>query len=172
MIRSLPLRLAPLALVPVAIACGDGATGPGSLRTFTSPTLTVDGLQWTGTVDVMESFPVQLVGRIAVANEGDEARTLVFESGCTALLRAYRPQIPNAFLVWDQGDVADCSGGPGEIEIAPGETVELSTPRVSARTILDGGKPNDEYGIAVYARANGRNVELQVGGVDLAVPSP
>lgn len=157
-------------LILALTACGDGTTGPVTTRTLESPTVTVDGLTWTGTVDVMESFPVQLAGRISIANSGTQPRTLDFANDCTALLRAYRPPVPMAFLVWDQADDADCSDGPRSMDVAPGATVEIASPVVSAATILAGGRPNDEYGISVYARANGRNVELAVGGVDLAVP--
>lgn len=128
----------------------------------------LDGIEYTGDVLVMESFPVQLSGRVTIANRSGETRTVTFPDGCVALLRAYRPG--ESEPVWDQSGEQACTMALVPIELAPGATQEIPTPTASGYDILGDALPDGEYRITIYVRPNGGEVEIDAGTTDLAIP--
>jgi hypothetical protein len=155
------------------IAC-TGANTPasdGSMPGGGSPrggAVVQDGIEYTGEVRVMESFPVQLSGRVTIANRSAETRTVTFPDGCVALLRAYRAG--EAEPVWDQSGGQMCTMALVPVELAPGASQEVPTPTASAHDILGGDLPDGEYRIAIYLRPDGGVVEIDAGATDLAIP--
>lgn len=127
-----------------------------------------DGFEYTGEVLVMESFPVQLSGRVTIANRSGETRTVTFPDGCVALLRAYRPG--ESEPVWDQSREQACTMALVPVELAPGATQEVPTPTASGYDILGEDLPDGEYRIAIYLRPDGGVVEIDAGTTDLAIP--
>ena len=127
-----------------------------------------DGIEYTGEVLVMESFPVQLSGRVTIANRSAETRTVTFPDGCVALLRAYRPG--ESEPVWDQSGEQMCTMALVPVELAPGATQEVPTPTASAYEILGEALPDGEYRITIYLRPDGEVVEIDAGTTDLAIP--
>lgn len=166
----------PLALLAVLVAatCGEqpaptppaGDPGPGgSLSRVTVR----DGIEYRAEVLVMESFPVQLSGRVLVRNPSAQPRTVTFPDGCVALMRAYEPDGVNP--VWDQAHELACTMALVPLELGAGEERELPTPTASAHEILAGGLPDGEYRVTVYLRpVEGGEVELDAGTTDLAIP--
>ncbi len=145
-----------LGIAALTIACGVDPTGANG-----------DGVEFSARVDVMESFPVQLVGRLSLENTGDERVTVVFPDGCVALLSAFdvdggdRP-------VWTQS--VACTTVLVPVELGPGERRSFSTPIASARDILGSDLPDGEYRIVVNLRPDGKAIALEVGTVELAIP--
>jgi hypothetical protein len=127
-----------------------------------------DGIEYKGDVAVMESFPVQLRGRVTIANRSGETRTVTFPDGCVALLRAYRPG--ESEPVWDQSGEQACTMALVPVELAPGATQEVPTPTASAYEILGEDLPDGEYRITIYLRPDGGMVEIDAGTTDLAIP--
>jgi hypothetical protein len=127
-----------------------------------------DAIEYSGDVAVMESFPVQLRGRVTITNRGSQGRTITFPDGCVALLRAYRPG--ESEPVWDQSSELACTMALVPVTLAAGESSEVSTPTASAADILDDRLPDGEYRIAIYLRPDGDEVEIDGGTVDLAIP--
>ena len=155
------------------VAC-TGASTPtsdGSTRGGGSPrggVVVQDGIEYTGEVLVMESFPVQLSGRVTIANRSAESRTVTFPDGCVALLRAYRPG--ESEPVWDQAGEQACTMALVPVELAPGATQEVPTPIASGYDILGEDLPDGEYRITIYLRPDGGVVEIDAGTTDLAIP--
>ena len=68
-----------IACTGASTPASDGSPPPGG-----SPrggAVAQDGIEYTGGVLVMESFPVQLSGRVTIANRSDETRTVTFPDG-------------------------------------------------------------------------------------------
>ncbi|HKY59683.1 MAG TPA: BsuPI-related putative proteinase inhibitor [Gemmatimonadota bacterium] len=144
----------------------DGSTpGAGSPR---GGAVVQDGIEYTGDVAVMESFPVQLRGRVTIANRSGEDRTVIFPDGCVALLRVYRPG--DSEPVWDQAGEQMCTMALVPLALAPGASREVSTPTASGHDILGEELPDGEYRVAIYLRPDGGLVEIDAGTVDLAIP--
>ena len=160
-------------VVATLIAC-TGATTPtsdGSPPGDDSPrggVVVQDGIEYTGEVLVMESFPVQLSGRVTIANRSGETRTVTFPDGCVALLRAYRPG--ESEPVWDQSGEQACTMALVPVELAPGATQEVPTPTASGYDILGEDLPDGEYRITIYLRPDGGEVEIDAGTAALAIP--
>ncbi len=166
---TLPIAL--LALL-MGATCGDESTPtPPDRRPGggLSGSVLRDGVEYRADVLVMESFPVQLSGRVFVRNTSDQARTVTFPDGCVALLRAYRADGGQA--VWDQAGGLGCTMALVPVELAPGEEREIATPTASAYDILGTELPDGDYRIAVYLRPIGTGeVEIVAGTTDLAIP--
>ena len=145
-----------LGIAALTIACSVNPTGSGP-----------DGVEFSARVDVMESFPVQLVGRLTIENTGDERVTVVFPDGCVALLSAFETNGNNR-LVWTQS--VACITVLVPVDLGPGEQHSFSTPIASARDILGADLPDGEYLIVVDLRPDGEAVALEVGTVELAIP--
>ncbi len=163
--RSLP--------VAILLACtGANAptsdAGPPGSRSPQGRGVLQDGIEYTGDVLVMESFPVQLSGRVTIANRSQETRTVTFPDGCVALLRAYRPGERQP--VWDQSGEQACTMALVPVELEPGATQEVSTPTASGYDILGDHLPDGEYRITIYLRPDGEVVEIDAGTTDLAIP--
>ena len=164
-----PLRVALLGLLLGTVACGDDAPrtplDPGGLRTGS---VVRSDIEYRGQVLVMESFPVQLGGRVTLRNRSTEPRTVTFADGCLVLLRAYRPQ---GGPVWDQGHEVACTQALVPVELGPGEEREVSAPTASAYDVLRADLPDGAYRIALYLRPVGApEIELDAGTVELAIP--
>src|SRR5687767_8597909 len=90
--------------VTLAIGCASATSPDNGDRDedqgLDAGTVVQDGIEYSGDVLVMESFPVQLAGEVTITNSGSSTRTLVFPDGCVAFLRAYRPG--ESTPVWDQ----------------------------------------------------------------------
>lgn len=167
-IRTHPRTLAPALILAASLACSDGPADPADRGPGGPPAgaVVVDGVEYSATVEVMESFPVQLAATVTITNRTDEPKTVTFPDGCVALLRAYQDDT----LVWDQAEDVACTMALVPIELGPGESDEVRTPTSSAADVLDDEWPDGEYSIAVYLRPDGEEVEIDGGTVDLAVP--
>lgn len=173
----LPIRpyrvalVAALAIVLAAATCGDEpSTAPGQSDTEPPPAsgapIVHGDIEYRADVLVMESFPVQLAGRVTITNRGNAAARLVFPDGCVALLRAYR----NEARVWDQSMDIACTMALVEMELAPGESRTVQAATASGYDILGDELPDGEYEIRIYLRPEGGEVELSAGTTDLAIP--
>jgi hypothetical protein len=167
---TLPIAL--LALF-VGATCGEESTPtppdriPGGSRLAGS--VVRDGIEYGAEVLVMESFPVQLSGRVTVRNTSSEARTVTFPDGCVALLRAYR--VDGGGPVWDQAGGLGCTMALVPVALGSGEEREIQTPTATAYDVLGSELPDGEYRIAVYLRPIGvAEVEVVAGTTDLAIP--
>lgn len=171
-IRTVPATLtALLALTTFAATCADDAsTPPGPDDPGTPPAtgtpVVQGGVRYEADVAVMESFPVQLAGRVTMTNVGDRSVDLVFPDGCLALLRAYR----DGGRVWDQSSEIACTMVLIEMTLATGESRTVQAPTVSAYEILGDDLPDGDYEIRVYVRPNGGEVEISAGTTALAIP--
>lgn len=150
--QALPL----LGIAALIIGCGVDPTGSNR-----------DDVEFSARVDVMESFPVQLVGQLTVENTGDERVTVVFPDGCVALLSAFEVN-GGGGPVWTQSIA--CTTVLVAVDLGPGERRSFSTPIASARDILGTELPDGEYLIVVNLRPNGKVMEIEVGTVELAIP--
>lgn len=169
-----PSRVAPIALVgllALVAVCADDPTVPAGQGPadggLASGTIEAQGVRWRARVDVLESFPVQLAGRLTVENPGPEPVTVVFPDGCVALLSASDAE---GREVWDQADGVACTLALVTVELGPGEARQFDAPIASARDVLGRELPDGRYRLAVYARPEGDRIELDVGEVDLAIP--
>jgi hypothetical protein len=163
-----------LLAVLVGATCGDQPTptppdrGPdpgGNL----SGSIVRDEIEYRAEVLVMESFPVQLSGRVFVTNRSAEPRTVTFVDGCVVLMRSYRPE--GGAPAWDQSSVAGCTMALVPIELGPGEERVLPGGGGSAYEILAGGLPDGSYRITLYLRpVDAEEIELEAGTTDLAIP--
>lgn len=163
--RSLPVALLLACTGANAPTSDGGPPGRGSPR---GGAVLQDGIEYTGEVLVMESFPVQLSGRVTIANRSQETRTATFPDGCVALLRAYRPGEREP--VWDQSGEQACTMALVPVELAPGATQQIATPTASGYDILGEDLPDGEYRITIYLRPDGGVVEIDAGTTDLAIP--
>jgi hypothetical protein len=166
------LPIAFLAL-SVAATCGGESTPtppdrvPGGGRP--ADAVVRDGIEYRADVLVMESFPVQLSGRVTVRNTSSAARTVTFPDGCVALLRAYRAGAGGP--VWDQASEVGCTMALVPVELGAGEEREIATATASAYEILGTELPDGEYRIAIYLRPiEAGEVEIEAGTTDLAIP--
>lgn len=162
-------RLAPIPLLLlVALGCSAGPSDPGPRPPGGQPSgaVTVEGIEYAADVHVMESFPVQLAGRVTMTNRTDATKTVTFPDGCVALLRAYSGEE----LAWDQAEEVGCTMALVPVELASGASEEVPTPTSSAYEILDDEWPDGEYRITVYLRPDGEEVEVEAGRADLAIP--
>ena len=164
------LRLAPLlALATLAATCnGEPAApepDPGGPPATGAPVVR-DGVEYRADVLVMESFPVQLAGRVTITNATGARVDLTFPDGCVALLRAYR----GGERVWDQSSGIACTMALVQVALAPGESRTVQAPNVSAYEILGDELPDGDYEIRAYLRPDGGEVEISAGTVSLAVP--
>ena len=126
-------------------------------------------IEYRGDVMIMESFPVQLSGRVTITNLGTDTETVVFPDGCVALLRAYRPG--ESAPIWDQGSEMACTMALVPVTLAPGESEDVRTPTSSAYDILGDEHPDGEYRITIYLRPTESSpVEVEGGTTQLAIP--
>lgn len=167
-IRTDPRTLAPVLILAASLACSHGPSDPATRGPGGSPAgaVVVDGVEYSATVEIMESFPVQLAATVTITNRTDEPKTVTFPDGCVALLRAYQGDT----LVWDQAEDVGCTEALVPIELGPGESEQVRSPTSSAADVLDDEWPDGEYAMAVYLRPDGEEVEVDGGTADLAVP--
>lgn len=173
----LPIRpfrvplVAALALALAAATCGDepstapGPGDPGAPPAAGAPIVHAD-IEYRADVLVMESFPVQLAGRVTIMNRGGQTARLTFPDGCVALLRAYR----DGARVWDQSSDIACTMALVEMTLAPGESRTVQAPTASGYDILGDDLPDGDYEIRIYLRPVGGEIELSAGTTDLAIP--
>jgi len=154
--RGLQALIPLLGIAALIIGCGVDPTGANG-----------DDVEFSARVDVMESFPVQLVGQLTVENTGDERVTVVFPDGCVALLSAFEANGGDR-PVWTQ-NVA-CTAVLVPVDLGPGERRTFSTPIANAREILGTDLPDGEYLIVVNLRPDGEAIGIEVGTVELAIP--
>ncbi|MDX1623788.1 MAG: BsuPI-related putative proteinase inhibitor [Gemmatimonadota bacterium] len=158
------------ALVAVAGACaGNGAerTGPEPGRPLEG-VAERGGLEYAATIQVMESFPVQLAGTVTITNTTDERVEVTFPDGCVVLLRAYRPE--GSEPVWDQASEVACTMALVDLALEPGESREFGSPAASAADVLGDDLPDGTYRVAVYLRPGGEELEIFAGTVELVIP--
>ena len=160
-----------LACATLALACAHDTAGPDTGSppgARTSGTVRSQGLDFQGVLDVMESFPVQLAGKVTITNPGSSDRRIDLGS-CVPLIRVYRPGEDEP--VWDQAEEVICPAVLIRHELAPGESIELHGPRASAADILNVRLPDGTYRVTLVVQpVEGDEVELEVGTVDLAIP--
>lgn len=166
--KSLARRSLPIPILALALACSSSPADPGDRPPAGPPAgaVTVNGIEYTATVQVMESFPVQIAATVTVANRTDDRKTVTFADGCVALLRAYDGET----RIWDQAEEVACTMATVPVELSPGGSEEFRTPTSSAYDVLDDEWPDGEYAIAVYLRPIGDEVEIDAGTVELAIP--
>lgn len=165
------LRLSILALGFLSATCAGSPSTPGDDGQTPGPNPGVvvqDGIEYSGDVLVMESFPVQIRGNVTITNRSGETRRVWFPDGCVALLRAYREG--GATPVWDQGSEMGCTMAIVEVTLAPGESHEVGTPTSSAADVLGDGQPDGRYRITIYLRPENGAVEVDGGTTELAIP--
>lgn len=117
---------------------------------------------------VAASTPGTIEGSITVTNRRPTAARLTFPDPCVALIRVYDVEPSRRVPVWDQASERDCEGEPVVVELAPGETLSVSTRPASAALILGDSLPAGRYRLTAYVRPDGRVVEVEVGEADLA----
>lgn len=171
MSRSRPIATRAASFVALlALACAD--SGPSTPAPSPGGPLggsaSRDGIDYRADVAVMESFPVQLAGHVTITNTTDAERTVTFPDGCVALLRAYRPE--GGEPVWDQAEEFGCTMALVPMTLAPGASREVGTPTASGYDVLGEDLPDGTYRIAVYLRPDGREIEIDTGTVELAIP--
>lgn len=158
------------ALLALAGGCADN----GAERTGPQPGRPLEGvaerggLEYAATVQVMESFPVQLAGTVTITNTTDERQEVTFPDGCVVLLRAYRQE--GSEPVWDQASDIACTMALVDVALEAGESREFRSPTSSAADVLGDRLPDGSYRIAVYLRPEGEELEIFAGTVELAVP--
>lgn len=160
--------LATLILAGCATPPNDGTTAPRDVGGPRGDVVVRDDIEYRGDVLVMESFPVQLRGTVAITNRGNTARTVVFPDGCVALLRAYR--LDEADPIWDQASEVACTMALVEMRLQPGESQDVQTPTARGYDILGGRLPDGRYRITIHLRPDQGSVEVEGGTVDLAIP--
>jgi len=165
-------RFAFLALSFLVNTCTGTPSTPGDDNNpdpGTNPDVVVhEGIEYSGDVLVMESFPVQLAGNVTITNRGSETRSVWFPDGCVALLRAYEPG--GSEPIWDQGGEFACTMALVAVSLDPGESHEVRTPTSSAYDILGDEHPDGEYRITIYLRPENGEVEIDAGTTNLAIP--
>ena len=155
-----------LALLGFALALGcAGATRSSDII----PPAGLRGIDFEPDVALLESFPVQLGGSVAVTNRRDLPVRLTFPRSCAARLRVYEEQGSRVAPVWDQAGTGACGVVPLTLDLAPGESRDLRLPIVSAREILGDSLPDGEYRVTVYLEPDGHVIEVEAGRIDLAV---
>ena len=156
--------LAALATILTTVAFGGCQGNPNGLDASSA---LVGGVTYRVTsLNIAESFPVQIGVTVEILNESTTSRSVTFPDGCVVLMRAYDE---GTEPVWDMGDAVACTLALVQIELAPGESEVFQTGLVSAATILGDTLPNGEYRITVYLRP-GQVVELEAGRTDLSLP--
>ncbi|HUP19676.1 MAG TPA: BsuPI-related putative proteinase inhibitor [Gemmatimonadota bacterium] len=167
-IRRAPLP-AVLALAALAATCNNEPASPDSdpdRPPAAGAPVVRNGVEYRADLAVMESFPVQLAGRVTITNATGAAVQLTFPDGCVALLRAYRSDA----RVWDQSSGIACTMALVQVSLAPGESRTVQAPNVSAYEILGDELPDGDYEIRVYLRPDGGEVEISAGTTQLAIP--
>jgi hypothetical protein len=127
-----------------------------------------DGVRYTASTAVLESFPVQLHTTVTLVNTGRTTARLEFPSGCVALLRAYGSATATE-PVWDQATVVMCTMALQLLDLAPGESRSYSM-RTDAREVLGDSLPDGTYHLRARIAVNGAAVEVPAGAVELAIP--
>jgi len=150
-------------------APGLGALTVGALL-FTAcgndPTGVVDGgFAYRVSLNVAESFPVQLGLEVEVENVDSNTATISFPDGCVVLMRVY----DGDELVWALGHTVACTDAIVSVELEPGETETFRVGLISAADILGDSLPDGEYRITAYLRPDGE-IELDAGTVELGIP--
>lgn len=134
----------------------------------------LDGLEFSGGVDVAESFPVQLGFDLRVRNTADRELHLVSD-GCGVLPRAYGSASRTGEPAWDGRPGAPCLAHAAPVTLAPGEVRRFSR-SYSARDVLGDSLPDGRYFFTVTYRAalaldgEPRLVEVTAGEAELALP--
>ena len=161
----------PMACATLAFACAYDTAGPDTgipRGTHPSGTVRPQGLDYQGVVDVLESFPVQLSGKVTITNPGPSDGRIDLGS-CVPLMRVYRPGENEP--VWDQAEEVICTDILIRHDLAPGESIVRHGPRTSAADILEEDLPDGTYRVTLVVQpVEGEEVELEVGTVDLAIP--
>ena len=129
------------------------------------PAPTGQGIEYSGELVVMESFPVQLAAMVTVANTSGDRRVLEFPDGCIVLLRAYA----GGRKAWDQADVTACTAETQQVALEPGETSRFRSRTASAYHVLGDELPDGRYRMTAYLRPGGEMVEIELGETDLAI---
>ena len=131
--------------------------------------MVADGIRFTASTAVLESFPVQLHTTVTVTNQTSGRHSVTFRDGCIVLLRAYNTATATA-ATWDAGRQTACTMALVTVPLEAGASKAFTTV-VSARDILGDSLPNGSYHIKAYLRPLSANVELSTGPVPLAVPA-
>jgi hypothetical protein len=127
-----------------------------------------DGVHFSATTAVLESFPVHLHTTVEATNRGGSPATLVFPDGCTVLLRAWREDGTADEPAWDQAGTTACTMAVQRVTLQPGESRSFET-RTDAREILGDSLPDGSYRLAAYLRPATGAVQVPAGTVPLAV---
>jgi hypothetical protein len=162
-----------IVMVAAALTCAEQTPAPepeaepGPTSNRVPPAEDISSLELEADVAVMESFPVQLRGKLTVDNPTE--RTIRFDvGGCPVFLRAYGAA---GDIAWDQGDDAICTMILRTVTLEPGAAETFETGTVSAADILGEDLPDGTYGVAVYlALVEGGRPEAHAGEVELAIP--
>lgn len=150
-------------------ACEEGAmTAPSVLR--------LDEIAFRGSVDVRESFPVQLGFRLTARNLSDHDVVLVTD-GCSLRVRAYRDPDRTSGPAWrGPKDPCAASEGPVDVPVLARDSVVWHRD-FSAADVLGDSLPDGRYyftaglgSVSVATSENAREVEVQAGEAVLAVP--
>lgn len=161
--------LSTVAVMLVLGGCDDGAlTAPSVVQ--------LDEITFRGGVDVRESFPVQLGFRLTARNVSDHDVVLVTD-GCSLRVRAYREPERTGRPIW-RGPTGPCAAneGPVDVSVPAGDTVVWRR-EFSASDILGDSLPDGRYfftsglgSASVATSENSREIEVQAGAAELAVP--
>jgi hypothetical protein len=157
----LPLTIAAALLATACSTSGDPAAADaagGIVR---------DGVRYTASTAVLESFPVQLHTTVEVHNIGNATARLEFPSGCVVLLQAFR-QPGDSEPVWDQARAVMCTMALQIVDLAPGERRTYST-RTDAGEILGDSLPDGTYHFRARVAVNGSALEIPAGSAELAI---
>lgn len=161
-----------LSIVTVVLVlggCDDAAvTAPSVLQ--------LDELTFRASVDVRESFPVQLGFRLAAHNVSEHEVVLIWD-GCSLRVRAYREPERAGRPAW-KGPTEPCAAnlGPVDVPVPAGDSVVWNR-EFSAADVLGDSLPDGRYyfttglGSASLAHSeNVREIEVRAGEAVLAVP--
>ena len=157
-----------VASLGILVGCGGEApTAPGTLR--------LDGLVFRGSVDVRESFPVQLGFRLVARNTGDAEVHLVTD-GCGLGALAYRDPDRSGPPAWNGRPAGACRASPAPVTVPAGDSVEWSQ-EYSAGEVLGDSLPDGRYfftaslgRVSLAGSDASRRIEVAAGEAVLAVP--
>lgn len=152
-----------MATLVVLAACA-GTPEPTAEARGAAP---VRGVDFAAETAVLESFPVQLAGRVRITNLRDEPVRLSFPDRCVAMLRIYPADGGRTVPVWDQRRAVDCEPAETTVDLPPGEVTDVPAPTVGAGEILGDSLPAGTYRVTAYLRPGGRVVEIDAGTVEL-----
>lgn len=173
-----------LAFCVPALSCAGGEGGKSSSEIPVGPPVAVvpgyllDGIRYSGELQVLESHPVQLVGSVTMENTTATTARAMFDRACLVGLVVYGttpdPETPSGVAVqpvpvWDQQTDPGCEARSVELSLAPGERRRLDTGRAGAAEIL-AEHPDGRYLIQVRVFVAGAPVELSLDYVDLSIP--